>query len=530
MAANRFHAGKSESRQILGFAAAASIGLLGVYANPAAAFAGSSGAALHTSAIALPVFSAAHESILGTSLDLFIQTNDQSDARRCEQTILTEISRLQAILSTYNPQSTISRFMRGAVVRSRELTELLKLYSTWQQQTGVIRSDLGGLVSIWKQAAKTGVLPSESMIADAMNQPMALNVDALGKGYIIDRCVELARHVAPAGLLNIGGDIRAWGEVTWNVGIANPHAPHDNAQPLTSFLLQNAAVATSGGYARFHAVDGKKYSHLIDPRTGWPVYHRTSATAIAADCVTANALSTSATILSPLLAKELLEEHSDGYLLADASGATHAGGLLQQHGTLDAPLVEQRTLIAMADPATSKPSTKAWPKDYQLSIDIALKDPNAPVAGAEPGGPRRGRGSGGYRRPYVAIWIEDAQHKVVRTINLWGNDPKWSHELSHWWQASKGAPRDTRSITRATRPAGKYTVAWDGNNDNGAPAPTGTYTVVVEINREHGRHVKETAVIECDQSPAATDLKASAESDASRIQFGPRAEQVPPAS
>src|SRR4051812_45505996 len=83
---------------------------------------------------------------------------------------------------------------------------------------------------------------------------------------------------APAGLLNIGGDVRAWGGAGWPVAIADPANSAENARPLTTFLLRNSAVATSGGYARFYNVDGRRYSHLIDPRTLAPAEELGSAT------------------------------------------------------------------------------------------------------------------------------------------------------------------------------------------------------------------------------------------------------------
>jgi hypothetical protein len=160
-------------------------------------------------------------------------------------------------------------------------------------------------------------------------------------------------------------------------------------------------------------------------------------------------------------------------------------------------------------------------------VDIALKDPQPSAASVQGEAAREGapprRGRGGYRRPYVAVWVEDAAGKTVRTISVWGNKPRWVPELSYWWKAVNGDEAAARATTRATRPPGRYTVAWDGKDDAGNAVPRGTYTVTVEINREHGRHVKESASIECGDAPATVRLKATAESDESTITFGAKA-------
>src|SRR6185436_14620584 len=92
------------------------------------------------------------------------------------------------------------------------------------------------------------------------------------------RAAAAAQAAVPslAGLLiNLGGDIAAWGndagnQKGWLVGVQNPREPYDNAKPLTRLRLANHAVATSGDYERYYTVEGKRYSHLLDPRTGRP--------------------------------------------------------------------------------------------------------------------------------------------------------------------------------------------------------------------------------------------------------------------
>jgi hypothetical protein len=93
--------------------------------------------------------------------------------------------------------------------------------------------------------------------------------------------------------------------------------------------------------------------------------------------------------------------------------------------------------------------------------------------------------------------------------------------MTAWWQAVGGDPKLVRSVTRATREAGKYTITWDGKDDKGTALPKGTYTLVVEINREHGRHVGEKIKVACQDKKVSTVMKATAESEESAVEYGP---------
>src|SRR5262245_42992618 len=181
-----------------------------------------------------------YENVLGTSLDLLVRTSSWLVAERARQTVLEEIDRLSLILNTRDPGSEISLLENLELGRapSLELQEVLDAYAYWERRTD-------GVFAIRPGGAAT-----------------PRNVDALGKAYIIDRAVEAVRRACPsvdALLLNIGGDIGAWGDAC-EIGVANPLAWYDNAPPLTMIVLENAAVATSGSYARG--------AHLTDARNG----------------------------------------------------------------------------------------------------------------------------------------------------------------------------------------------------------------------------------------------------------------------
>ena len=259
--------------------------------------------------------------------------------------------------------------------------------------------------------------------------------------------------------------------------------------------LRNASIATSGSYQRYYAVNGVRHSHIIDPRSGRPADAIASATVIAADSTTANALATILCVLTPLEGLKLLGE------LAGAAGLIV---------TADGEQFRTPNFIRFEDPkpAVKKDEKKdekivAWPDDYEVKINLELPTPT----GTRP------------RRPYVAIWIEDGDGKAIRTVAVWGNSPKWINTLSGWWKIGKDDKDLVKAVSRATRAPGKYEIAWDGKNDAGKAVGQGTYTVKIEVHREHGKDVTQTGKIECLKEAAKLKLEKNAETEETTVAF-----------
>ena len=269
-----------------------------------------------------------HEGILGTSFDLIVRADRRTAAAQAAQVALAEIERLRRILSAYDPASEVSRLNAadGPMSCSPELFEVLSAYDSWTTRSGGAHNgQLGELIQTWRAAEKSGAPPGEAALARivrSLSMPgwtmnagdrtvtrlttHRLNVDSLGKGYIISRAAAAARAAVPAlsgFLLNIGGDIFACGQGApdrpWRIGVADPKAAADNAPPLTQVLLADRAISTSAAYERGFTVAGRRYSHILDPRTGFPAEGAASATVVAADNATANALATTLCVLEP---------------------------------------------------------------------------------------------------------------------------------------------------------------------------------------------------------------------------------------
>lgn len=118
-------------------------------------------------------------------------------------------------------------------------------------------------------------------------------------------------------------------------------------------------------------------------------------------------------------------------------------------------------------------------------------------------------GFGPARNPYIAVWVESAAGDLVATISLWYNPPKgdrWINHLANWYAADSahldaGGTDDVESVTGATRPAGSYTVVWDGLDTAGVRAPQGDYVVCIESAREHGSTSFTSVALRLDTSP-----------------------------
>ena len=418
-------------------------------------------------------------------MDLAVWTPDGVLAERADAAVREEIRRLSSILNTRNAESEIRRLGNySSPAPGSDLERVFSAYAHWERQTA-------GLLSI---------RPSGP---DAPR-----NVDALGKAYIIDRAVQAARAAAPdidGLLLNIGGDIVIWGRFC-EIAVADPQSPYDNAEPLTRIVLTNAAIATSGTYARG--------AHLLDPSTGQPVKLAASATVVAPDAVTANALATTLCLAGEEEGMQLVESTPGAAALRiDAKGSvrrTSSFARLERQP-------KARPIAALVD----------WPAGYQLTVSLTLTEGAAPQGRGRGGFGGGFGGRGGPKRPYVAIWVEDSTRKIVRVLAFWADKPRYYTELSTFFVGMGRDQYGLSNVARATRPPGTYQVVWDGLDAAGKPVPAGSYTVVVETNQEHGDYGRNKGVVQCG-SEAQADLMLSKtpNADAISIHYGPKPAQA----
>lgn len=487
-----------------------------------------------------------HDNILGTSLDLQVACDDAQLAGTVDTAILDEIERLRKILSTYDPASEISKLntTNAPMVCSQDLIDVLTFYDWWTAKSGgAYNGHLGELIQVWKAAETAGTPPDAATLKQIVATlaqpgwaidpkaktvqrltPQPLNVNSLGKGYIISKAIVAARAKAPAArgiLLNIGGDIYASGVQSpgtpWLISVTDSMHSADNAPPLTQVRLNDHAVSTSAAYERGYTIGGKRYSHIFDPRTGLPAAGIASATVIAGNSANSNAMATMLCVLRPeeglalvkqIAGAECLLVTADGRQLRSAHFASYE---VQQPVAATPPPAPQAPAQAAAPAAPGM-----WPSGYMVTLGITLKPPTHYSIDVS-------RVRNKDRNPYVAAWVEDANGKRVRTIAVWGNNKKFVPDLSEWWKVSKLDAAWAATVTRATRQPGHYKLEWDGTDDKNNPLPAGTYTIYLEVNREFGDHKTQSGKIVCGTTASQGTIPASTEADATDLAYGPAA-------
>jgi thiamine biosynthesis lipoprotein len=479
-----------------------------------------------TPAVAGQTFEYHHGEVLGTALDLTVVATNRADADAAKYALLDEVQRLAKILSAYDADAELARLnaspvggVNGMGMRvSPELIEVLKQYDGWSKRSeGAYSGHVGELVELWKRAEADHRLPGDAALLAAAQRCAApaweinesvgtvkriadqqINVDSLGKGFIIDHAVAAATAHAPAGLkgllLNVGGDLRTWGAPAagglWAVGIQDPAHPELNAKPLTTVYVGGGrSVSTSGAYQRFYTVDGQRYSHILDARTGQPAREQ-SATVVAADSATANALATACCTLRFADAFALVRSVPGAECLI----VTADGQPLRTDG------FKELENAAQAAERSAVAATSQFPAGFQLSIALETVQTQ--------------------HRPYVAAWVTDGAGHHVRTLAVYGNEQRYQADLRQWWKLAS-TNRVLRSMSHATQRSGQYPLTWDGTDQRGGGVPLGKYTVWVEVASEHGPYAARFASIDLGTTPAKATIPASSAFAAVTLAYGP---------
>ncbi|MGC8643017.1 MAG: FAD:protein FMN transferase, partial [Isosphaeraceae bacterium] len=205
---------------------------------------------------------------------------------------------------------------------SSELSEILSARERWQRRgSGAFDPRVEVLSRLWSSAAKRDRLPTAAELQGSLSRlsrpawrldqkartaqrlsdcPLSLN--AIAKGEIVERACTIATRPdrgVRGLLLNLGGDLRASGEMATTLGIASPWADSESSPPMALVRVAHRAVATSGKSQRGFQVGGQWFSHVLDPRTGMPADRVAGATVIARRSADADALATICNVLDP---------------------------------------------------------------------------------------------------------------------------------------------------------------------------------------------------------------------------------------
>jgi thiamine biosynthesis lipoprotein len=286
-----------------------------------------------------------HHPLVGTTVEIEIRGLDDAAAREVDALAVGEMERLERIFNAFDPESELSRWKRDALdVASAEFVEVMRSAQEWQLRSGGRFNPLAGVVTArWRAAESDGAVPAPeelSSLAAAIVEPRFrvvdgrversgdcddLNLNAIAKGFIVDRAVDRAvERVAGRGgtvLVNAGGDLAHRGPAAIRIGVENPLRPFDNEPPIAYLVLADGAVATSGGARRGFRIGGRRYSHVIDPRTGRPADRIASITVVADDAMTADVVATVLGVVDPRAAVDEAPSFGAECLVVGADGS-----------------------------------------------------------------------------------------------------------------------------------------------------------------------------------------------------------------
>jgi FAD:protein FMN transferase len=291
---------------------------------------------------------------LGTMCEVqYAAPDGEGQATAFERAVVGWVSAFEAKYSRFRDSSLVSRINAAAgrdwVEIDAEMELLLQLCDTLYFMTGgVLDPTALPLLRIWNYKADHPRVPPASEIAAArarvgwrkvqrapgkvfLPEPgMGLDFGGFGKEYAVDVVARIAAEQGLAAVLvDFGHDLRALGappdRPAWHIGLEDPKRP---AATHGSIAVVGRGVASSGDYIRCFEVDGKRYGHVIDPRTGWPVANGClQATVVAPTCLQAGVLSTTALVLGVPKGLELIQSQpgAEGMLVTDRERAQTRG-------------------------------------------------------------------------------------------------------------------------------------------------------------------------------------------------------------
>ena len=269
--------------------------------------------------------------LMGTTAEIICQDRHSLDIA------FREIERLERLWNRYDPDSEISKLNKNGVSKvSKDTLEIIKKAIEFSKLSeGLFDITIGPLADLWKERIKSKVsrFPTEEEITERLrfigfekiiideeksvikfkDKGVSVDLGGIAQGYAVDKVVEKLRSLGVKDcLIRIGGCIYALGRKDkrdWRIGIQHPRNPHEFIDYVE---LRDKAIATSGDYEQFFIYEGKRYSHIINPKTGYPVDNEIiSVTVISPQALISDFLSTAVFILGEEKGRELAKKFKD---------------------------------------------------------------------------------------------------------------------------------------------------------------------------------------------------------------------------
>lgn len=287
--------------------------------------------------------------LMGTFVEVTVK-GPKSKANQAIEAVFDEMKRVEDVTSFHKPsQLTSVNQSAGSepIQTAPELVALIARSLAFADDTdGAFDPTLGPLAKLWHFSAGEPRLPEHAEIMAALEKKgweavkvneslstvsvprkgMLVDLGGIAKGYALERARAVLKRLGiSAALINAGGDILAMGEKSpgkpWRIGVQDPRSPRGLVAVAT---LKDNVIVTSGDYERFFMKDGKRYHHILNPKTGYPAEGLQSATIVAEDGVTADAVATAVFSLGVKKGLKYVEKIPDaeGFLI-DSSGKLH---------------------------------------------------------------------------------------------------------------------------------------------------------------------------------------------------------------
>lgn len=262
--------------------------------------------------------------MMGSRFDITVVAADSISANGYIDTAIGEIDRIEKLISSWDPKSQTSKINQNAGIQpvtvDPELFDLIDRAIGLSRLTdGAFDISYASMDRIWKFDGSMTEMPTESalrksvarvgydnIVLDKDNSTvflkkngMKIGFGGIGKGYAADKAKQLLKSKGvSSGIINASGDMNTWGVQPdgseWKVAITNPL---NKNKAFALLPLNNGAVVTSGNYEKFVEFGGKRYTHIIDPRTGYPSSGIISVTVFAPSAELADALATSVFVM-----------------------------------------------------------------------------------------------------------------------------------------------------------------------------------------------------------------------------------------
>ncbi|WP_316837802.1 FAD:protein FMN transferase [Pedobacter nutrimenti] len=274
--------------------------------------------------------------LMGNRFEFTVIADDQTAGEKAIDTAIAEVQRIEELLSTFKNTSQTSLINQYAGIKpvqvDQEVIDLIQRAQKISDITqGAFDISYGSIdKSLWNFDVNMTSLPDfetalqsvslinyQNVIIDTQNRTvmlkhegMRIGFGGIGKGYAADKAKQALQNIGiEHGIVNAAGDLITWGNQPdgrpWTIGIADPD---QSDRPFSALNISNMAIATSGNYEKYATINGRRYSHTIDPKTGLPVSGIKSVSILCPSAELADALATPVIVMGAQVGLDMINQ------------------------------------------------------------------------------------------------------------------------------------------------------------------------------------------------------------------------------